>query len=195
MSAADDVADASFDSFDDVIEKWSQLSPKTLLATVQRDGLFIGHGGARHDMNADVAESFLVALYPAWSAFFEEALPALIRRVAGLSRGRHRACTDRSRRDRGYRRRCPLAVLRTRGPGTDRPRTGRDHRRRHRSTARRVARRLPIIATGRRAIDQADRSCRVSPPPRSRSRPHCATRRPTSSIRGWVISSRISARW
>ena len=73
MTAADEVADASFTSLDDVIEKWSQLSPQTLLATVQRDGLFVGHGGARHDMNADIAQSFLVALYPAWTSFFEQA--------------------------------------------------------------------------------------------------------------------------
>jgi hypothetical protein len=95
MSAADDIADASFDSFDDLVERWSQLSPKTLLATVQRDGLFVGHGGARHDMNADVAESFLVALYPAWSTFFEEALPDLIRGLQGhLAAGTERALTD-----------------------------------------------------------------------------------------------------
>ena len=62
---------------------------------MQRDGLFIGHGGARHDMNADVAESFLVALYPAWSAFFEGALPALIRQLqAYLVAGTERALTD-----------------------------------------------------------------------------------------------------
>lgn len=95
MSAADDVADASFESIDELVEKWSQLSPKTLLATVQRDGLFVGHGGARHDMNADVAESFLVALYPAWSAFFEETLPTLIRRLqVDLVAGTERALTD-----------------------------------------------------------------------------------------------------
>ena len=95
MSAADEVADASFVSFDDVVEKWSQLSPKTLLATVQRDGLFVGHGGARHDLNADIAESFLVALYPAWSTFFEEALPPLIRQLqAYLVAGTERALTD-----------------------------------------------------------------------------------------------------
>ena len=95
MSAADGVADASFDSVDALVEKWSQLSPKTLLATVQRDGLFVGHGGARHDMNTDVAESFLVALYPAWSAFFEDALPTLIRGLQGhLAAGTERALAD-----------------------------------------------------------------------------------------------------
>jgi Dynamin family len=83
MEAADEVADASFTSVDGIVEKWSQLSPKTLLATVQRDGLFVGHGGARHDMNADVGESFLVALSPAWTAFFEETVPTLIRQLQG----------------------------------------------------------------------------------------------------------------
>lgn len=78
MSTADEVADGSFDALDDVVEKWGQLSPKTLLATIQRDGLFVGHGGARHDLNADVAESFFVSLYPAWTTFFEETLPSLI---------------------------------------------------------------------------------------------------------------------
>ena len=92
MSTADEIADTSFASFDDVTEKWSQLSPKTLLATVQRDGLFIGHGGVRHDMNADIAEPFLVALYPAWTTFFEQTVPSLIREfqsflVAGTERG------------------------------------------------------------------------------------------------------------
>ncbi len=95
MAAADDVADVSFTAVDDIVEKWSQLSPKTLLATVQRDGLFVGHGGARHDMNADVAESFLVALYPAWSSFFEETLPSLIRQLQGqLVTETDRALTD-----------------------------------------------------------------------------------------------------
>ena len=95
MSTADDIADASFVTLDDVIEKWSQLSPKTLLATVQRDGLFVGHGGARHDMNADVAESFLVTLYPAWTAFFEQTVPTLIRHFQGdLVAGTDRALTD-----------------------------------------------------------------------------------------------------
>jgi hypothetical protein len=59
---------------------------------VQRDGLFIGHGGARHDMNADVAEAFLVALYPPWSTFFEQTLPALIREL----QGHLVACTERA---------------------------------------------------------------------------------------------------
>ncbi|HUP75099.1 MAG TPA: dynamin family protein [Acidimicrobiales bacterium] len=95
ITAADDVADASFVSVDEVVEKWSQLSPKTLLATVQRDGLFVGHGGARHDMNADVAEAFLVALYPAWSGFFEEMVPALIRGLQGqLVASTERALAD-----------------------------------------------------------------------------------------------------
>ena len=78
LSTADEVADGSFDALDDVAEKWGQLSPQTLLATIQRDGLFVGHGGVRHDLNADVAESFFVSLYPAWTEFFEQTLPALI---------------------------------------------------------------------------------------------------------------------
>jgi len=95
MAAADEVADASFASVGDIVEKWSQLSPKTLLATVQRDGLFVGHGGARHDMNADVGQSFFVALYPAWSAFFEEKVPTLVRQLQGrLVSATERALTD-----------------------------------------------------------------------------------------------------
>jgi hypothetical protein len=92
MTAADNVADTSFASLEDVLEKWSQLSPKTLLATVQRDGLFVGHGGVRHDMNADVAESFFVALFPAWTTFFEQIMPTLIRQFQGyLVAGTERA--------------------------------------------------------------------------------------------------------
>ena len=95
MTAADAVADNSFVELDDVIEKWSQLSPKTLMATVQRDGLFVGHGGVRHDMNADIAESFFVRLFPAWTAFFEHTMPTLIRQFQGhLVAGTERALTD-----------------------------------------------------------------------------------------------------
>jgi hypothetical protein len=43
-------------------------------ATVQRDGLFVGHG-APGDMNADIAQPFLVALYPAWTSFFDQLAP------------------------------------------------------------------------------------------------------------------------
>jgi predicted GTPase len=79
MATADEVADGTFITLDDVADKWAELSTKTLLATVQRDGLFVGHGGARHDLNADIAESFFVSLYPAWTTFFEQKVPALIR--------------------------------------------------------------------------------------------------------------------
>jgi hypothetical protein len=48
-------------------------------------------------MNADVAESFLVALYPAWSAFFEETLPPLI----GQLQSQLVAATERALSDLG----------------------------------------------------------------------------------------------
>jgi hypothetical protein len=64
---------------------------------VQRDGLFVGHGGARHDLNADIAESFFVSLYPAWTAFFEQTLPSLIHEL----QTELVACTERALHDLG----------------------------------------------------------------------------------------------
>jgi hypothetical protein len=46
-------------------------------------------------MNADVGESFFVALFPAWTAFFEQAVPTLIRQFQGfLVAATERALTD-----------------------------------------------------------------------------------------------------
>ena len=72
---------AAMHAFDDVARlrnAWDSVSPQVLQAIVLRRGFFTGSGGAHYDGNADVAQSFFIALQPAWMQHFRHDLPAIV---------------------------------------------------------------------------------------------------------------------
>lgn len=72
---------AAATSFEDLARlrgTWEALSPQVLQAIVLRRGFFTGQGGAHYDSNADIAQSFFLALQPAWVQYFRRDVPAVV---------------------------------------------------------------------------------------------------------------------
>jgi Dynamin family len=68
----------SFEDLDRLRASWESLHPQVFQAILLRRGYFTGQGGAHYDANADIAQSFFVAVQHEWVRYFHHDVPEIV---------------------------------------------------------------------------------------------------------------------